>query len=182
MPSSDLNRTVVEQAERFGFDFALSMIKLCGYGGPSGCWDHNLDLEALAWRDGQAGNDTVRDAIPVAGRFNVGTEKRLPTNMGTLAGSFAKAAGLLNKLSEEPGGRIVQGQDRHDSQPPGPERQARWIQSSSSAMLRRFALNTTSNRSPSNGTAPPTTSTATFTSIRPSSAGGAPRLRASLTI
>ena len=130
----------------------------------------------------EAGNDTVRDAISVAGRFNVGTEKRLPTNMGTLVASFAKVAGLLDELSEEPGGRIVRGQDRHESQPPGPERQARWIQSSSSAMLRRFALNTTSNRSPSNGTAPPTTSTATFTSIRPSSAGGAPMLRASLTM
>ena len=40
MPSFGLNRTVVEQAERFGF--ALSMIKLRGYGGPSGCWDRNL--------------------------------------------------------------------------------------------------------------------------------------------
>ena len=26
MPSFDLNRTIVEKAERFGFDFALSMI------------------------------------------------------------------------------------------------------------------------------------------------------------
>ena len=33
MPSFDLNRTIVEKAERFGFDFALSMIKLHGYGG-----------------------------------------------------------------------------------------------------------------------------------------------------
>ena len=36
MPSFDLNRTIVEKAERFGFDFALSMIKLRGFGGPSG--------------------------------------------------------------------------------------------------------------------------------------------------
>ena len=34
-PSFDLNRTIVEKAERFGFDFALSMIKLHGFGGPS---------------------------------------------------------------------------------------------------------------------------------------------------
>ena len=34
-PSFDLNRAVVEMAERFGFDFALSMIKLHGFGGPS---------------------------------------------------------------------------------------------------------------------------------------------------
>jgi len=31
MPSFDLNRQVVEKAERFGFDFALSMIKLHGF-------------------------------------------------------------------------------------------------------------------------------------------------------
>ena len=47
MPSFDLNRTIVEQAERFGFDFALSMIKLHGYGGPSEHWDHNLESFTL---------------------------------------------------------------------------------------------------------------------------------------
>ena len=34
-PTFDLNREVVEKAERFGFDFALSMIKLHGFGGAS---------------------------------------------------------------------------------------------------------------------------------------------------
>src|SRR5215472_12185138 len=34
-PTFDLNREVVGKAERFGFDFALSMIKLHGFGGPS---------------------------------------------------------------------------------------------------------------------------------------------------
>ncbi|WP_158742671.1 pyrimidine utilization protein A [Acidisphaera sp. L21] len=43
MPSFELNRTVVEKAEKFGFDFALSMIKLRGFGGPSEFWDHNLE-------------------------------------------------------------------------------------------------------------------------------------------
>ena len=47
MPSFDLNRTIVEKAERFGFDFALSMIKLHGYGGPSEYWDHNLESFTL---------------------------------------------------------------------------------------------------------------------------------------
>ncbi len=47
MPSFDLNRTVVEKAERFGFDFALSMIKLRGFGGPSEFWDHNLESFTL---------------------------------------------------------------------------------------------------------------------------------------
>ena len=47
MPSFDLNRTIVEKAERFGFDFALSMIKLHGFGGPCGYWDHNLESFTL---------------------------------------------------------------------------------------------------------------------------------------
>jgi pyrimidine oxygenase len=47
MPSYDLNRTVVEKAEKFGFDFALSMIKLRGFGGPSEYWDHNLESLTL---------------------------------------------------------------------------------------------------------------------------------------
>ena len=47
MPSFDLNRTIVEKAERFGFDFALSMIKLHGFGGPSKFWDYNLESFTL---------------------------------------------------------------------------------------------------------------------------------------
>ncbi|MBO0765580.1 MAG: pyrimidine utilization protein A [Hyphomicrobiaceae bacterium] len=47
MPTFDLNRTIVEKAERFGFDFALSMIKLHGFGGPSRFWDYNLESFTL---------------------------------------------------------------------------------------------------------------------------------------
>jgi pyrimidine oxygenase len=47
MPSFDLNRRIVEKAERFRFDFALSMIKLHGFGGPSQYWDHNLESFTL---------------------------------------------------------------------------------------------------------------------------------------
>src|ERR1700679_102297 len=46
-PSFDLNKTVVQQAEAFGFDFALSMIKLHGFGGPSEFWDYNLESFTL---------------------------------------------------------------------------------------------------------------------------------------
>src|SRR3979490_636131 len=46
-PSFDLNREIVEKAERFGFDFALSMIKLHGFGGPSQFWDYNLESFTL---------------------------------------------------------------------------------------------------------------------------------------
>ena len=46
-PSFDLNRAIVEKAEGFGFDFALSMIKLHGFGGPSRYWDYNLESFTL---------------------------------------------------------------------------------------------------------------------------------------
>ncbi len=47
MPTFELNRTIIQMAERFQFDFALSMIKLHGFGGPSQFWDHNLDSFTL---------------------------------------------------------------------------------------------------------------------------------------
>ena len=47
MPTWDLNRQVVQKAERYGFDFALSMIKLHGFGGPSRYWDYNLESFTL---------------------------------------------------------------------------------------------------------------------------------------
>jgi pyrimidine oxygenase len=46
-PSFDLNKTVVQTAERHGLDFVLSMIKLRGFGGPTEFWDHNLDSLTL---------------------------------------------------------------------------------------------------------------------------------------
>jgi pyrimidine oxygenase len=47
MPSYDLNLEIVKKAERFGFEFAMSMIKLHGFGGPSQHWDHNLESFTL---------------------------------------------------------------------------------------------------------------------------------------
>jgi len=46
-PSFDLNKTIVQKAENFGFDFALSMIKFHGFGGPSQFWDYNLESFTL---------------------------------------------------------------------------------------------------------------------------------------
>ncbi len=43
-PSFDLNKQVVQKAERYGFEFALSMIKLRGFGGKSEFWDYNLEV------------------------------------------------------------------------------------------------------------------------------------------
>jgi hypothetical protein len=42
-PSFALNKAVVQKAEKFGFDFALSMIKLHGFGGKTEFWDYNLE-------------------------------------------------------------------------------------------------------------------------------------------
>lgn len=43
MPTFDLNNAIVQKAESYGFDFALSMIKLNGDGGASHYWDYNLE-------------------------------------------------------------------------------------------------------------------------------------------
>ncbi|PZW48806.1 pyrimidine oxygenase [Humitalea rosea] len=46
-PSFDLNKEVTLKAEKFGFEFALSMIKLRGFGGPSEYWDYNMESFTL---------------------------------------------------------------------------------------------------------------------------------------
>jgi pyrimidine oxygenase len=46
-PSFQLNLDVTRKAERYGLDFALSMIKLRGFGGPSEYWDYNLESFTL---------------------------------------------------------------------------------------------------------------------------------------
>jgi pyrimidine oxygenase len=46
-PSFALNRDVVQMAEAYGFEFALSMVKLRGFGGESEFWDHCLESFTL---------------------------------------------------------------------------------------------------------------------------------------
>ncbi|HQT77778.1 MAG: pyrimidine utilization protein A [Rhodospirillales bacterium 20-64-7] len=46
-PSFDLNREIVQRAEHYGLDFALSMIKLRGFGGDTEFWDYNLESFTL---------------------------------------------------------------------------------------------------------------------------------------
>ena len=58
MPSFDLNKRVVQKAEGYGFDFALSMIKLHGFGGKTQFWDHGLESFTL-----MAGLATVTSRI-----------------------------------------------------------------------------------------------------------------------
>ncbi|MDB5412542.1 MAG: pyrimidine utilization protein [Rubritepida sp.] len=47
MPTFELNREVTLKAEKYGFEFALSMIKLRGFGGPSEYWEYNLESFTL---------------------------------------------------------------------------------------------------------------------------------------
>lgn len=47
MPTFELNKTIVQKAEHYDFDFALSMIKLRGFGGKTEFWDHNLESFSL---------------------------------------------------------------------------------------------------------------------------------------
>jgi pyrimidine oxygenase len=47
MPSFELNKEIVQKAEKYGLDFALSMIKLRGFGGKTEFWDHNLESFTL---------------------------------------------------------------------------------------------------------------------------------------
>jgi pyrimidine oxygenase len=47
MPTFDLNKQIVQTAEKYGFKFALSMIKLRGYGGLTEHWDYALESFSL---------------------------------------------------------------------------------------------------------------------------------------
>ena len=47
MPSFELNKEIVQKAEGYGLDFALSMIKLRGFGGKTQFWEHNLESFTL---------------------------------------------------------------------------------------------------------------------------------------
>ncbi len=46
-PTFELNKQIVQKAERYGLEFALSMIKLRGFGGKTEFWDHNLESFTL---------------------------------------------------------------------------------------------------------------------------------------
>ncbi len=46
-PTFELNKQIVQRAEHYGFDFALSMIKLRGFGGETEFWDYNLESFTL---------------------------------------------------------------------------------------------------------------------------------------
>ncbi|MBJ3775557.1 pyrimidine utilization protein A [Acuticoccus mangrovi] len=66
LPTFDLNKSIVQSAERFGFDFALSMIKLRGFGGQTRFWDFSLESLTL-----MAGLASVTERIELIGSVPV---------------------------------------------------------------------------------------------------------------
>jgi pyrimidine oxygenase len=106
MPSFELNRTIVQKAEAYGVDFALSMIKLRGFGGASHFWDFNLESFTL-----------MAALAPVTRRI------KLYASVGTLAVPPAIAARMAVTIDEVSGGRfglnIVTGWQRAEYQQMG---------------------------------------------------------------
>jgi pyrimidine oxygenase len=89
LPSFELNRRIVEMAEACGLDFALSMIKLRGFGGESRFWDVNLESFTL-----------MAALAPVTRRI------KLYASVGTLAIPPAIAARMAVTIDEISGGRF----------------------------------------------------------------------------
>ena len=73
-PTFELNKQIVQRAEHYGFEFALSMIKLRGFGGKSEFWDYNLEsftlMAGLAAVTSRAGG---RELAPVPIRSSAST-------------------------------------------------------------------------------------------------------------
>jgi pyrimidine oxygenase len=47
LPTFELNKQIVQRSEHYGLDFALSMIKLRGFGGKTQFWEHNMESFTL---------------------------------------------------------------------------------------------------------------------------------------
>ena len=88
-PSFELNKKTTLNAERYGLDFVLSMIKLRGFGGKSEFWDHNLESFTL-----MAGLSAVTERI------------KLFATVPTLAIPPAIAARMCSTIDSISGGRF----------------------------------------------------------------------------
>ena len=89
MPSFELNRQVVQKAEAFGFDFALSMIKLHGFGGSTEFWDHGLESFTL-----------------MAGLASVTSRIKLYASVAVLTMPPAIVARMTSTIADISGGRF----------------------------------------------------------------------------
>lgn len=47
LPSFELNKAIVQKAEGYGFEFALSMVRFLGFGGATKYWDYSLESFSL---------------------------------------------------------------------------------------------------------------------------------------
>jgi pyrimidine oxygenase len=88
-PSFELNKQTTLNAERYGLDFVLSMIKLRGFGGQSGFWDQNLESFTL-----------------MAGLAAVTSRIKLYATVPTLAIPPAIAARMAVTIDSISGGRF----------------------------------------------------------------------------
>jgi pyrimidine oxygenase len=89
MPSFELNKQVVLKAEAYGLDFALSMIKLHGFGGKTEFWDHGLESFTL-----------------MAGLASVTSRIRLYASTAVLTIPPAIVARMASTISDISGGRF----------------------------------------------------------------------------
>src|ERR1700733_8539964 len=89
MPSFELNKQVVLKAEAYGLDFALSMIKLHGFGGKTEFWDHGLESFTL-----------------MAGLASVTTRIRLYASTAVLTIPPAIVARMASTIADISGGRF----------------------------------------------------------------------------
>ena len=69
-------------------------------------WEHykaGIDLEAIAWRDEQAGDDPNKDPYSQPQKRKLMGGDKLPTNQGVLVGSYAHIASMLDEVAGVPG-------------------------------------------------------------------------------
>ncbi|GAA4553111.1 pyrimidine utilization protein A [Pseudonocardia xishanensis] len=104
MPSFDLNKRIVQEAEAQGFAFALSMIKLRGFGGRVEFWDHALESFTL-----MAGLAAVTDRIKLYASTAVLTlPPAIVARMATTIDSIAPGRFGINIVSGWAGGEYAQ--------------------------------------------------------------------------
>lgn len=89
MPSFELNKQVVLKAEKYGLEFALSMIKLHGFGGETEFWDHGLESFTL-----------------MAGLASITSKIKLYASTAVLTIPPAIVARMASTISDISGGRF----------------------------------------------------------------------------
>ena len=109
MPSFELNKTVTQAADRFGLDFALSMIKLRGFGGKTQFWEYNLESFTL-----MAGLAAVTSKIKLFGTAATlimppAIVARMATTIDSISGGrFGVNLGLIPSMKDVDGAVMLQ--------------------------------------------------------------------------